>query len=87
MTTRGHPKKVKAKCPEKFAWECDDGMWVMGPIGDTLLKKLRDQGPQGTEAETGAETGRLLDDWGYPRSQYHENIMGYLRATLIMGNV
>lgn len=40
---------VKAKCPEKFAWECDDGMWVMGPIGDTLLKKLRDQGPQGTE--------------------------------------
>lgn len=35
---------VKAKCPEKFAWECDDGMWVMGPIGDSLLKKLRDQG-------------------------------------------
>lgn len=59
-------------------------MWVMGPIGDTLLKKLRDQG---TEAETGAATGRLLDDWGYPRSEYHGNIMGYLKATLIMGNV
>lgn len=32
---------MKSKCPEKFAWECDDGMWVMGPIGDMLLKKVR----------------------------------------------
>ena len=32
---------VQSKCPEKFAWECDDGMWVMGPIGDMLLKKVR----------------------------------------------
>eukprot|EP00438_Fugacium_kawagutii_P009803 Skav218824 [mRNA] locus=scaffold1140:727296:731563:+ [translate_table: standard] len=38
----GSASEVKAKCPQKFAWECDDEMWVMGPIGDTLLKKLRD---------------------------------------------
>lgn len=48
----GGAREVKAQCPQKFAWECDDEMWVMGPIGDTLLKKLRDPD---------AEVGRRVD--------------------------
>ena len=33
---------VKAK-QHKFPWETNDGMFVMGPIGDMLLKKLKEK--------------------------------------------
>lgn len=31
----------KQRKPPKFPWESDDGMYVMGPIGDKILKQLR----------------------------------------------
>eukprot|EP00441_Pelagodinium_beii_P020893 CAMPEP_0197662040 /NCGR_PEP_ID=MMETSP1338-20131121/51937_1 /TAXON_ID=43686 ORGANISM="Pelagodinium beii, Strain RCC1491" /NCGR_SAMPLE_ID=MMETSP1338 /ASSEMBLY_ACC=CAM_ASM_000754 /LENGTH=382 /DNA_ID=CAMNT_0043239721 /DNA_START=58 /DNA_END=1206 /DNA_ORIENTATION=+ len=29
--------------PVKFPWEADDSLWVMGEIGDSLLKRLRER--------------------------------------------
>ncbi|CAJ1398040.1 unnamed protein product [Effrenium voratum] len=36
---------VMKSTKQKFPWEKED-MWVMGPIGDSLLKKLRAKGPE-----------------------------------------
>ena len=44
--TQAHLACVEPLCG--LLQECDDQMWVMGPIGNQLLKKLKEQSPQET---------------------------------------